>query len=260
MDHVSEAAGELSEGFVARFASNGTGPHTRFKLKFPAYTAAHRAVFGLNSARVWEAAACEAAYRIGLSAKQAAGALRLSPERAAGLLDRGAGPVEGLRSTLPEEFLPWFDAAVAEVSADAAERIRLYETLTRQAAEEAGDGSDRAFAAAAQRLAAGSGVQTGPMFSLRRGRKDARLAIWRQAKPSAQITADASAALSRAAGGRTSRDGACGLSTPPSAVRAGSTPPASSFRPRDAPSTPRPSQPSTSRKTMWTFESKEATA
>ena len=211
VDHMSEAAGELSEGYVARFASNGTGPHTRFKLKFPAYTAAHRAIFRLNSARVWEAAACEAAFRMGLPAKEAAGALRLSPERVAGLLGREAGPVEGLRAALPEELLPWYDAAVAEASAAADERIRLYEALSRRADDEADDGSDRAFAAAAQRLAAGSGVHPGPMFSLRRGRKNARLAIWRQTKPSVQLaaemlTADAAAAsadVSRAVGGRT---------------------------------------------------------
>ena len=183
VDHVSEAAGPLSEGYVARFASNGTGPHTRFKLKFPAYTAAHRVVFGLNSVRVWETAACEAASRVGLSAKEAAGALRLSPERVAGLLSHPAGPVEGLRSMLPEEFLPWFDAAVAEASDAAGERIRLYETLTHRAVQEADDGSDRGFAAAVQRLAADNGVHPGPMFSLRRGRKDAQFAIWRQTKP-----------------------------------------------------------------------------
>ena len=190
MDHVSEAAEENREGYVARFASDGIRPHTRFKLKFPAYTAAHSAIFGLNSARVWEAAACEAAFRMGLPAKEAAGALRLSTERVAGLLGRAAGPVEGLRSTLPEEFLPWYDAAVAEAAAAAAERIRLYETLTRRAAEEAVDGTDRAFAAVAQRLAAESGVHPGPMFSLRRGRKDAKLAIWRQTKPARKKEAD----------------------------------------------------------------------
>ena len=46
------------------------------------------------------------------------------------------------------------------------------------------DDSDRAFAASAQRLAAGNDVHPGPIFALRKGRADARLAIWGQTKPS----------------------------------------------------------------------------
>ena len=101
-----------------------------------------------------------------------------------GLLSHGQGPVEGLRSTLPEEFLPWYDTAVAAVTAKADKRIRLYESLTRQTAIDADDDSDRAFAFAAQQLAADNGVHSNPIFALRNGRADARLAIWGQTKPS----------------------------------------------------------------------------
>ena len=184
LDHISSAGGSDCEGYVARFAADDARPHIRFKLKFPAYVAAHRVVFGLTSTRVWEAAAVSAAARMGASAKAMAARLRLSPETVTGLLGHGGDPVEGLRSTLPEEFLPWYDAAVAEVTAKADERIRLYESLAREAAMDAADDSDRAFADAAQRLAADNDVHPGPIFALRKGRADVRLAIWGHTKPS----------------------------------------------------------------------------
>ena len=184
VDHIATSSEPDLEGYVARFATDEARPHTRFKLKFPAYVAAHRVVFGLTSTRVWEAAAVSAAVRLGASAKAAAARLRLGPETVAGLLDHGQDPVAGLRSTLPEEFLPWYDAAVAEVRTKADERIGLYESLTRQATTNAADDSDRAFAAAAQRLAEDNGVHPGPIFALRKGRADARLVIWAQTKPS----------------------------------------------------------------------------
>ena len=108
----------------------------------------------------------------------------ISPEAVAGLLGHGEDPVEGLRATLPEEFLPWYDAAVAEVTAEANKRMCLYESLAREAAMDAADDSDRAFAAAAQRLASDNDMHPGPIFALRNGRADARLAIWAQTKPS----------------------------------------------------------------------------
>ena len=183
LDHIASAGESDCEGYVARFAADDARPHIRFKLKFPAYVAAHRVVFGLTSTRVWEAAAVSAAARIGMSTKAMASRLRLSPETVTGLLGHGEDPVEGLRSTLPEEFLPWYDAGVAEVTAKATERIRLYESLAREATMDAGD-SDRAFAAAAQRLAADNDVHPGPIFALRKGRADVRLAIWGHTKPS----------------------------------------------------------------------------
>ncbi len=179
------AAGETDrEGYVARFAADETAPHIRFKLKFPSYVAAHRVVFGLTSSRVWEVAAVRAAARMGVPAKAAAARLRLSPETVAGLLGRGEDPVVGLRAALPEEFLRWYDSEVADCTARADERIRLYESLVRQAAAEATDNSDRAFAVAAQRLAADNGVHPGPIFALRDERAYARLSIWAQTKPS----------------------------------------------------------------------------
>ena len=184
LDHISSAGESDCEGYVARFAADDARPHIRFKLKFPAYVAAHRVVFGLTSTRVWEAAAVSAAARMGMSAKAMAARLRLSPDTVTGLLGHGEDPVEGLRSTLPEEFLPWYDAAVAEVTARANERIRLYESLTREATMGAADDSDRVFAAAAQRLAADNDVHPGPIFALRKGRADVRLAIWGHTKPS----------------------------------------------------------------------------
>ena len=184
LDHISSDSGSDCEGYVARFATDKARPHTRFKVKFPAYVAAHRVVFGLTSTRVWEAAAVSAAARMGASAKAMAARLRLSPETIAGLLGHSEDPVEGLRATLPEEFLPWYDSAVAEVTAKADERIHLYESLAHEAAIDAAGDSDRAFAAAAQRLAADSDVHPGPIFALRKGRADARLAIWGHTKPS----------------------------------------------------------------------------
>ncbi len=184
LDHVATAGEADCEGYVARFAASEATPHIRFKLKFPAYLAAHRVAFGLTSARVWEAAAVRAAVRMGAPERAVAARLRLSPETVAGLLGQGEDPVEGLRAALPEEFLPWYDSEVADCAATADERIRLYESLAHRAAADATDDSDRAFAAAAQRLATDNGVHPGPIFALRNGRADARLAIWAQTKPS----------------------------------------------------------------------------
>lgn len=188
MDHMASADESDREGYVARFTTDESRPHTRFKLKFPAYVAAHRVIFGLTPARIWEAAAVRAAARAGVSAKAMAARLRLSPETVAGLLGHGEDPVEGLRATLPEEFLPWYDATVAEVTSGANERIRLYESLTVQAAADAPDDSDRSFAAAAQRLATDNDVHPGPIFALHNRRADARLSIWAQTKPSGPAT------------------------------------------------------------------------
>ena len=90
----------------------------------------------------------------------------------------------GCGAALPEEFLSWYDREVADITSRAEERIRLYESLTRQAAADAADNSDRAFAAAAQRLATDNDLHPGPIFALHKGRADARLAIWAQTKPS----------------------------------------------------------------------------
>lgn len=184
VDHIATAGEADREGYVARFAANEAAPHVRFKLKFPSYVAAHRAAFGLTSVRVWEAAAVRAAARMGAPAKSMAARLRLAPETVAGLLGQGKDPVDGLRAALPEEFLSWYDREVADITSRAEERIRLYESLTRQAAADAADDSDRAFAAAAQRLATDNDLHPGPIFALHKGRADARLAIWAQTKPS----------------------------------------------------------------------------
>ena len=184
LDHVSSDSGPGAEGYVARFAGGGARPDIRFKLKFPAYVAAHRVVFGLTSTRVWEAAAVGAAAAMGVPAKAMVARLRLSPATIAGLLGHGDDPVDGLRGTLPEEFLAWYDAAVAEIRVAASARIRLYEQLTRDALEGASDDSSRAFAVSAQMLAAEHGLHPGPMFALRNSRAEARLAIWGQTKPS----------------------------------------------------------------------------
>ena len=109
--------------------------------------------------------------------------LRLSPDTVSGLLANGDDPVSWLRGNLPEEFQGWYDAAAAEMVAAADTRIGLYEQLTAQAEKAAADSTDRAFAAAAQRLAAAHGLHPGPMFALRNGRADARLAIWAQTRP-----------------------------------------------------------------------------
>ncbi len=203
-EHVATASEADHEGYVARFTAGGAGPDIRFKLKYPSYVVAHRAAFGLTTARVWEAAAARAGSRLGVPARTAAARLRLSPETVAGLLGRGDDPVEGLRATLPEEFLTWYDREIADCTARADERIRLYESLARQAAADAGDGSDRAFAAAAHRLAANSGVHPGPIFALRKGRSEARLAIWAQTKPSGPGDRALAATRRGAPGGYTS--------------------------------------------------------
>ena len=183
MDHVFSGGGSDSEGYVARFVTDEERAHTRFKLKFPAYVAAHRVVFGLTSTRVWEAAAVGAAAEMGVEVKAMISRLRLSPETIAGLLGHGADPVGGLRGTLPEEFLPWYDSAVAEVRAVADGLIRRYEEMTREALDGAVDDSDRSFAASAKALAAKHSMHPGPMFALRNGRVGAHLAIWGQTKP-----------------------------------------------------------------------------
>ena len=199
LDHVMSDSEQGAEGYVVRFAGGDGRPDLRIKLKFPAYVAAHRAVFGLTAARVWEAAAVAAAAAAGATHKTMTARLHLSPETVSGLLANGDDPVSWMRGNLPEEFHAWYDAAVDEIVAAAACRVGLYEQLSAQAATAAVDSSDRAFAAAAQHLAAEHSLHPGPLFALRNGRADARLAIWTQIRPTGH-SSRASAADRTAAG------------------------------------------------------------
>ena len=186
LDHVAamrapDHNGVTQEGYVVRFAAEA-GPDVRLKLKSSGYVMAHRAVFGLTARRVWEAAAVEAAAAAGIPVKTMVHRLQMGPDRVNGLLATGADPVQGLRSTLPEEFTAWYDAAADEIRAQASERIAAYDDVVARADVEAA-GSRQAFAEIAPRLAGAAGLHPGPVFAIHNRREDAYLPIWMQVKP-----------------------------------------------------------------------------
>lgn len=143
-------------------------------------------LYGRRSAANRARRALEAA--AGISAKVMVSRLRLSPEKVDGLLAHGHDPVAGLRATLPEEFHRWYETAAAQAAAKAGALVARYERLAAQASSEAIDGSDRAYAEAAQRLAGLHGLHPGPLFAIRRGRLDVLAGVWAQTRPAA--TAD----------------------------------------------------------------------
>ena len=161
LDHVAamrapDHNGVAQEGYVVRFAAEA-GPDVRLKLKSSGYVMAHRAVFGLTARRVWEAAAVDAAAAAGIPVKTMVHRLQMGPDRVNGLLATGADPVQGLRSTLPEEFQAWYDAAADEIRSQASERIAAYDDVVARADVEAA-GSRQAFAEIAPRLAGAAGL------------------------------------------------------------------------------------------------------
>ncbi len=173
------------EGFVVRYDTGDSQPHLRFKMKWPAYVEQHRVVTGLNRRHIWTAAAVLDAARRGISPKHIAARLRLPPETVTGLLDQPENPIEAIRSVMPEEFHGWIDGTLAAVTAEARERITLYEGLTEQAATESRGQGDREFAEAAQRLAAHHDLPVGPIFALHKKKPEAHLAIWADLRPPA---------------------------------------------------------------------------
>ena len=183
---TTSEGGLLSEGYVIRFlGSQQQVPDLRFKLKFADYIEAHRQKFGLNAVRVWEAAAVDYAVTdCWLDHSAVIGkALHISPQDVEGLLSKYASPLTEMRSVISEEHLEWFDAQAAQLHTAATKRIALYRKLLTQAKQTAVDDSDKAFALAAQQAANEAGVHPGPLYALRRGRREALLWLWRDIKP-----------------------------------------------------------------------------
>ena len=168
---------------MVRFDTGPDRPHVRLKLKFPAYVVTHRMLTGLTATRVWEIVAVADALRRGLSRRQAATRLRLAPDVVDTLFDRGADPVRNVRTDLPEEFWPWYDACAAEFRNAADRLIGRYESLVDQARRESTPGDARAFAEATLRLSSQSDLPSGPMFAIANGRPDAYASIWTQLRP-----------------------------------------------------------------------------
>ena len=183
VDHVSSSQESAREGYVVRFDTGPDRPHTRLKLKFPAYVVTHRMLTGLTAARVWEIVAVADAVRRGLSRRVASIRLRLAPEVADTLFDRGPDVVRSVRADLPEEFWPWYDACVEEFRTAADRLIGRYESLVDRARRESAPGDDRSFAEAALRLSAEADLPSGPMFAIGHGRPEAYASIWTQLRP-----------------------------------------------------------------------------
>ena len=183
-DHVMQQEDDTREGYVVRFGDEGGDtPNLRLKFKFPGYVVAHRIATGLNSMRIWEAAAVGVAQAAGLSRKIMVTKLQLSPKTIDGLIAHGNDPVEGLRSSVPEEFLPWYDMTVADLRSQADRRYELYERLTAEARQQSGEDIGKAFAISAQKLAAAEGLAPDPIYGMSRERPDVHASIWAQVRP-----------------------------------------------------------------------------
>ena len=183
LDHVSSSQEAALEGYVVRFDTGHDRPHVRLKLKFPGYVATHRVLTGLTALRVWEIVAVADAIRRGLDRRVAATRLRLAPDVVDTLFDRAPDPVSSVRTDLPEEFWPWYDACAAEFRAAAERLIGRYEALVDQARRTSSPGDDRQFAEAVMRLSSEADLPSGPMFAIARGRADAYPSIWLQLRP-----------------------------------------------------------------------------
>lgn len=176
----------LTEGFVARFDTGGSGPHLRVKVKSGRYVDLHRLKYGLNARRVWAVAAVEAMSAHSGDHRAIASRLKLNPDEVLSRLHGARGPsTDGYRQDLPEELWPWFDETVAAIRARVADITGRYAAIVEIAAAEAdaSDHPDRAFADAARRLAAEQNLHPGPCFGLRRGAWAAHAEIWRAATP-----------------------------------------------------------------------------
>ncbi|MDE0169917.1 MAG: hypothetical protein OXS29_10430 [bacterium] len=182
-DHVAAGAESAREGYVVRFDMGSEQPHVRFKFKFPEYVVAHRIVTGLTSLRVWEVAAVADAVDRGLDVTTTSRRLRMDPATVEAISNRTPDPVDGLRAGLPEEFWPWYDAAVRESRAAVGRRIEEYESLVRMARSESGATGGRDFAEAALRLCSERGLASGPVFALNKGRTDVYASIWAAHRP-----------------------------------------------------------------------------
>lgn len=182
-DHVATSSESALEGYVVRFDTGRDRPHVRFKFKFPEYVVAHRIVTGLTSLRVWEVAAVADAVDRGLDLTTMSRRLRLDPATVEAIAKRTPDPVRGLRGDLPEEFWPWYDAAVRELRTASRRRIEEYESLVRMARSESGATGGRDFAEAALRLSSERRLHSGPVFALNKGRTDVYASIWTELRP-----------------------------------------------------------------------------
>ena len=182
-DHVANSPESAREGYVVRFDTGSDRPHVRFKFKFPEYVVAHRIVTGLSSLRVWEVAAVTDALERGLDLTTMSRRLRMDPATVEAIANRTPDPVDGLRADLPEEFWPWYDAAVREIRAAAGCRIDEYESLVGMVRSESGATGGRDFAEAALRLSSERGLASGPVFALNKGRTDVYASIWTELRP-----------------------------------------------------------------------------
>ena len=158
-------------------------------MKWADYLELHKIVTGLTGAAVWRVAAVRAAIERGMPAKRIAARLRLDPSAVEGML-RQPDTVEALFDVVPDEFHGWIKGILAQFEKEAAARIDLCESLVTRAESES-DGTDRGFAAAAQRLAADNGLHPGILFALRQGKPEAYASIWWDLKPDADVDAPA---------------------------------------------------------------------
>ena len=173
----------IEEGFVIRFDTGPAEPHPRIKMKWADYLELHKIVTGLTGTAVWRVAAVRAMDERGMPAKRIAARLHLDPSVVEGML-RQTDAVKALFEVVPDEFHGWIKGTLAQFEKEAAARIALCESLVA-CAESESDGSDRGFAAAAQRFAADNGVHPGILFALRRGKPEAYASIWWDLKPDA---------------------------------------------------------------------------
>lgn len=180
---------DLREGFVVRFDTGPAAPHPRIKMKWTDYLELHKIVTGLTHTTVWRVAAVRALVERGMPTKRIAARLHLDASTVEGML-RQPDTVEALLDVVPNEFHGWIKGTLAQFEREAAARIDLSESLVIRAAAES-DGTDRGFAAAAQRLAADNGLHPGILFALRRGKPEAYASIWWDLKPDADSEAPA---------------------------------------------------------------------
>lgn len=115
------------EGYVVRYAGDGTGPNLRVKIKYPQYVAMHRILMHLDTRKVWELVAVGACVKAGMDAAEIGKALRLHVPDVELMLAGGADVVGNYRRELPDELYDWFDQTAEEFEKAIAEATPVYE-------------------------------------------------------------------------------------------------------------------------------------
>lgn len=169
------------EGYVVRYAGDGRRPNLRVKIKYPQYVAMHRLMMHLDSRRVWELAAVDAAAKAGLGAVEIGKSLHMHIPEVEVLLASGSDVIANYRRELPDELYDWFDQTAETFRQAIDGTVPRYEAeiaRIRRAAREGGWDRRRV----AEEIQA-SNYDKGILFALWDEKPGWQTRLWNQIRP-----------------------------------------------------------------------------